>query len=261
MDLQDYRVAWVHGVSDYKPGYSAVWTKIFNQYLNLPDPATDFIEVYWRGVFTAMTLAPRQPMNEAELVQAVQKRAEVHQALATSLLARAGANQALLPPLLLNPEAVVGEFIQYLLDENIRAAVKEKMKEKLRLLVGQGLNISIIAHSWGTVVAYESLIDLQQELPALQVTNLFTLGSPLWLVRSLLNDPSGHKPGNIAKWVNIYASGDFIAYSLYPDFQDDEDDEVPDFSNGADTHNSYFLNGNVAVQRDIVAANIIAQST
>ncbi len=24
MDLQDYRVVWVHGVSDYKPGYSAI---------------------------------------------------------------------------------------------------------------------------------------------------------------------------------------------------------------------------------------------
>jgi len=86
-------------------------------------------------------------MNATELAQTAQKQAEVHQALATALLARAGADEALLPPWLLNPEAIVGEFIQYLLDENIRAAVKEKMKEKLRLLVGQGLNISIIAHS------------------------------------------------------------------------------------------------------------------
>ncbi len=258
LDLTNYRVVWVHGVGDYNPGYSKEWTKVFNEYLNFPDPVHDFIEVYWRAVFIAMTSAPRQAMSQAARALAAQKQAEVRKALATALLARAGANEALLPGWVLNPDAFVGEFLQYLVDRDIRTAVKEKMKEQLRPLAGQGYTISIIAHSWGTVVAYESLIDLQQELPAFQLTNLFTLGSPLWLVHSLLDDPSGRKPGNVANWVNIHAQGDVIASSLNPDFQDDEDDEVPDFSGGNDTHDSYLLPGNVAVQRDIVAANIIA---
>lgn len=251
----NYRIVWVHGLGNWNPGYSKEWTNTFNEYLKFPDG--DFIEVFWRAVFIALTSAPRQATNEAALALAAQKQAEVRKAVATALLARAGANEALLPGWVLNSDPIVGEFIQYLLESDIRTAVKAKMKEKLRLLAGLGFNISIIAHSWGTVVAYESLLDLQQELPAFQATRLFTLGSPLWLVQSLLNDSSGRKPGNVASWVNIHAQGDVIASSLN-NFQVDKDDEVPDFSGGVDAHESYLLPGNVAVQRAIVAANILA---
>jgi len=275
--IMDHRVVWVHGVGPTNPDYSVAWKNVFNEYFNFPD--NDFITVFWRAVFTAMINALREQTIAGAPPPTAQEEAAVYKALATVLLARAtaqrsdllgewsdltskaGTNEALLPDWVLNPDAFLGEFVKYLVYRDIRTAVKEKVKEKLRPLAGLGYDISIIAHSWGTVVAYESLIDLQQELPAFQLTNLFTLGSPLWLVQYLLDDPSGRKPANVANWLNIHAQGDLIGSWLNPAFQVDQDYAVPDFSGGVDAHDSYFLKGNVAVQRDIVAANIIAQST
>lgn len=262
--LTDYRVVWVHGVSDYHEGYSKDWTAAFNKYLNFP--IDDFIEVFWRAVFIEKMNALKQ--NPAAFALATQKQAEIRNELVTAVATAhkpdlvgewsdlQGTAEGLLPGWVLDPNAYIGEFLQYLVNDDIRTAVKEKVKEKLRPLAGFDGNISIIAHSWGTVVTYESLIDLQKELPNFKLTNLFTLGSPLWLVRYLLEDSSGHKPGDVANWVNIHAQGDLISNWLRPDFQVDQDYGVPDFG-GSDAHNSYLLDGNVAVQRDIVAANIL----
>ena len=251
----DYRVVWVHGVGGINPGYSANWTNVFNPYLNNL-PGSDFIEVYWRKVFLDKVNELKQ--NAVAVAATSQQQVDVQKELLTTLLTLAGANQALLLGWLMNPDAFVGEFVKYLVVKGIRDAVKEVMKATLRPLAGQGYDISIIAHSWGTVVAYDSLLDLQQELPAFQFINLFTLASPLWLVQSLLDNNSGDKPGNVANWVNIHAQGDLIALWPIKDFQIDKDKEVPDFSGGNDAHDSYFLKGNVAVQHDIVAATILS---
>jgi hypothetical protein len=160
-----------------------------------------------------------------------------------------------LPTWILDPKDYVGEFITYLVNRGVRTAVKERLKQQLRPLVGQGDTISIIAHSWGTVVAYESLIDLEGELPTFKLANLFTLGCPLWLVHYLLDDRSGRKPHNTSEWVNIHAQGDPIGAGLKPGFQVDQD--FADFNNSSNAHNSYFLAGNTAVQRDIVAKTVL----
>ncbi len=202
--------------------------------------------------------------------------AQVRKALTTVLLARITAQvqtpallgewsqftnkvatgQALLPPWVLNPDAYIGEFVKYLVSREVRNAVKGKAKEQLRLLANNGCNCSILAHSWGTVVAYESLLDLETEMPAFQLAHLFTLGSPLWLVHYLLDDSSGRKPRNVTNWVNIHAQGDMVGAGLTPGFQDDADYGVASFGNG-DPHGSYFVDGNMAVEHDIVALTIL----
>jgi len=95
-------------------------------------------------------------------------------------------------------------------------------------------------------------------LPALQLAHLFTLGSPLWLVHYLLENTTGRKPQNVTNWVNVHAQGDPIGAGLTPGFQVDADFLVPTFDN-ADPHGSYFEAGNVAVEHDIVAVDILGQ--
>ncbi|MGN6359272.1 MAG: hypothetical protein ACTHNK_02660, partial [Thermomicrobiales bacterium] len=221
----------------------------------------------------ALPLTPKQQLAEAE----------VRQELTTILQARASAlaqpppgsraaprgviewsdlrppppagARGWLPEWLVHPDTYLGDFTKYLVSRRIRTAVKEKAKEQLRPLAGDNYSVTVIAHSWGTVVAYDSLCDLEAELPALRVANLVTLGSPLWLVRHLLDDSSGRKPGEIADWINIHARGDLVGSWLKPAFQDDQDYEVPTMGN--DPHGSYFVEGNTAVQRDIVAHAIL----
>ncbi len=277
MNIRDYRVVWVHGIGHPQAGYSISWRNAFNTYLKFP--ITDYIEVLWstvfRDVMNVLHLGePSIPLTPQEQVVAD----DLHNALATTLLARGSAvaraagipllgewssitgagaaDLAVLPIWITDPQDYIGEFTQYLVSRRIRNAVKEKLKQQLRPLVGQGDAISIIAHSWGTVVAYESLIDLEVELPAFQLADLFTLGSPLWMVQQLLDDRSGRKPRNTGKWVNIHAQGDVIGSWLRPGFRVDQDYAVPDFSNGKDPHGSYFLPGNAAVQEKIVEVTI-----
>jgi metacaspase-1 len=274
----EYREIWVHGIGPTVAGYSAGWTATYNQYLKFP--AADYIEVLWADVYSSPPGIENLGTNNIALPRAIQEQLaedQVRRALTTVLLARVtvqqspallgewaqvtnkvATGQAGLPPWVVNPDAYVGEFVKYLVNRDVRNAVKEKMKEKIRPLVGSGYNCSVIAHSWGTVVAYESLLDLETEEPAFQLANLFTLGSPLWLVHYLLDDVSGRRPRNVANWVNIHAQGDMIGAGLTPGFRVDADYAVASFGSG-DPHGSYFVSGNVAVERDIVAATILGK--
>jgi hypothetical protein len=72
----------------------------------------------------------------------------------------------------------------------------------------------VIAHSLGTVVAYEAL----HAHPGLQVDLLVTLGSPLALPGAVFdrlhprpNSGIGRRPANVRRWVNISDYGDPIA--------------------------------------------------
>jgi hypothetical protein len=273
----DYRVVWIHGIGPQHIGYSIPWEDAFNQYLQFPHD--DYIEVLWSVVFDSLISNSSLGMNEINIPLTPHEQlaeADVRKALTTQLLARAepmqnsdlvgewsqlihnaAANEALLPDWVLNPDQYLGEFVKYLVSRPIRNAVKERAKQQLRLLASSSYDCSIIAHSWGTVVAYESLIDLEVELPAFRLDNFFTLGSPLWLVQSLLDDRSGRKPRNAGRWVNVHAQGDLIGSWLKPGFLVDQDFAVPNFG-GGDAHGSYFVVGNVQVQHDIVAADVLS---
>jgi hypothetical protein len=71
----------------------------------------------------------------------------------------------------------------------------------------------VVAHSLGSVVAYEAL----HEFSDLRVELLVTLGSPLGLpamMRKLDPEPIGgygQRPTGVARWVNIADAGDFVA--------------------------------------------------
>ncbi len=280
-----HRIVWVHGIGQHQAGYSAAWERAFNAYLDFQHE--EYLEVCWDTVFTgARALGEPSaaglgeiPLTPAEEAREAETRAElttILQARASALEASAPAARGLdgpggpvewserygdarargfLPDWLANPEAYLGDFTRYLVSGRVRGAVKERAKEQLRPLADAGHSVAIIAHSWGTVVAYDSLLDLEAELPGLRIANLVTLGSPLWLVRRLLEDRSGRKPGQTASWINVHARGDLVGAYLKPAFRVEWDYAVP--SLGDDAHGSYFVPGNEAVQRDIVARAIL----
>lgn len=91
---------------------------------------------------------------------------------------------------------------------------------------------AVIAHSLGSVVAYEALC----ANPDLEVDLLITLGSPL-AIRGMVFDrlepnPNGArpvpKPQNVKRWVNIADYGDIVAVppKLQNAFNVDEDHEI-----------------------------------
>ena len=282
------RVVWIHGIGEHHPGFSAEWERVFNPYFGFAHD--NYVEVLWDTVFNAAPAAEpgaralaERPADALMTPQERLAEEEVRDDLATVLLARSAAlaaadeagardlgggvvawselagepgERGLLPDWLVRPDAYLGDFAKYLVSRGVRAAVKERAKEQLRPLAGDGYRIAIIAHSWGTVVAYDSLLDLTAELPELRVADLITLGSPLWLVRRLLEERSGRKPGALANWVNVHARGDLVGSWLSRGFRVDHEYEVPNFG-GGDAHGSYFAPGNEAVQREIVARAVL----
>ncbi|WP_338694875.1 hypothetical protein V2W30_08195 [Streptomyces sp. Q6] len=123
----------------------------------------------------------------------------------------------------------------YLTDPAVHAAVQQRLADRItpdtRILV---------AHSLGTVVAYEALC----AHPEWPVRTLVTLGSPLGihgLVFERLRVPGGRPgdwPGSVERWTNIADEGDVVALTkdLRPLFGDRVESRL--VRNGARAHDA-----------------------
>jgi hypothetical protein len=111
--------------------------------------------------------------------------------------------------------------------QGVADRARELLKLRLRAAAEAERPILLIAHSMGSVIAYDSLWQLSHEDGAqLEIDTWLTLGSPLgqrYLRKRLLGHAeSGHKryPANVRHWVNLAAVGDLTAIdpSLANDF-------------------------------------------
>jgi hypothetical protein len=125
---------------------------------------------------------------------------------------------------------------QYVLDPEVRARVHERLERHLTADTKV-----VIAHSLGTVIAYQVLCTR----PDLQV-DLITLGSPLGdpnMVFPLLQPPpvdgQGVWPAGVARWTNVAAEGD-LATAACPRLAEAFGDRVEDHLvfNGRHAHNA-----------------------
>jgi pimeloyl-ACP methyl ester carboxylesterase len=100
---------------------------------------------------------------------------------------------------------LINQLGRYLADDELRSGVQDRLAR----LVTDETDI-IIAHSMGTVVAYETLCGH----PDWNVGTLITIGSPLggsFVFDKLRPEPAdgiGHWPGSVTSWVNIASVGD-----------------------------------------------------
>jgi hypothetical protein len=121
----------------------------------------------------------------------------------------------------LTERAMVGSLKQvrrYFTDETLRHHVRQRLLDAITAQTSV-----IVAHSLGSVVAYETLCAAQPN----QVTTLITLGSPLGLPNLIFDRliPApvagfGAWPGRVRQWTNIADRGDIVAnpQSLAPLF-------------------------------------------
>ncbi len=160
------------------------------------------------------------------------------------------------------------DFSVYLVHAPTRKAIIDKFTAVVRSQLAAGSEIDVISHSWGTVVAYEGLRELEDNGISLTgVRNFFTVGAALSIgavkagLRSQNKD--GRKPTGIRRWVNLNARGDLVGGPLQGrPYEVDEDRVNLDpfgcgsflgLVNPSCSHGSYFQSGNTAVNRDIFA--------
>jgi hypothetical protein len=109
---------------------------------------------------------------------------------------------------------------------NIAQHVRQQQKLPLRAAQAAGRPILLIAHSMGSVIAYEALWQMSRtDRDELQVDTLLTMGSPLGqhFIQQRIKgrDAIGavRFPANIRRWINLAAVGDLTA--LDPTLQND----------------------------------------
>lgn len=100
---------------------------------------------------------------------------------------------------------LINQLGRYFADENLRAVIRGRVES----LVGPDTRV-VIAHSMGTVVAYETL----HAHPEWDLDALITIGSPLggdWVFSHLHPAPVdglGSRPQAVRQWINIASVGD-----------------------------------------------------
>ena len=91
-------------------------------------------------------------------------------------------------------------------------AIRERLREPLRSAHASDKQIMLIAHSMGTIVAYDVLRAADRSLPALRIAHFVTLGSPLGLteIKEIVARPL-RVPGCVARWSNFADPRDYAA--------------------------------------------------
>jgi hypothetical protein len=111
-------------------------------------------------------------------------------------------------------------------DGGIGEQVRELLKAPLRRMLADGDRILVIAHSMGSVIAYDALWELTHiEKNPGQVDLFLTLGSPLGMrftqkrLRGARERGTLRYPHDLRHWINLAAQGDLTA--LDPTLRDD----------------------------------------
>jgi hypothetical protein len=282
-------LVYVHGICRHVAGFSNDWWNALHPYTTVfgeGDLDDTRREVVWsdlvneKGLSLRSTRGPAAPEVTAhekakrEIIATLQDRLDRQAIEALPRAAPGAAPRALsqargLPSIPgLN---CIDDFTVYLLNDQMRAAIIGRFTDVVRPLLQTGAAIDIISHSWGTVVSYEGLRQLEDEgLTTPAINNFFTVGAALSIapVKSRLrpNNQDGHKPAMVKHWVNVNARGDLVGGPLQdrPYAVDDDFPSVTPFGCSSIlglvtpqcAHGSYFVDGNVEVNRDIFAKEI-----
>ncbi|MEM8829573.1 MAG: caspase family protein [Cyanobacteria bacterium P01_G01_bin.19] len=270
----DRYLVYVHGISQHRNGYSNSWWNALKGFVgqtfgngNLGNTRQ---EVIWSDLVNARTMVDRtqqqQLRREIELIleERQTKSIAVHtggghdarRAIVQSSAERGGG-------------FAIDDFLIYMLNDDVRQQIIDRFTQVVGPLLTNGARVDIISHSWGTVVAYEGLRELEQlSLPG-TVSAFFTVGSALSIspVRARLREENkdGNRPNNVEKWLNLDAKGDLVGGMIGDKFDVTQEElnleptgcsSFLGFYSLGCAHSSYFSQSNIAVNRDIFAKHI-----
>ena len=291
---QQRGLVYVHGICPHKAGYSDPWWNALSPHLQANLRAmlgANRHEVLWSKHVSATDRAARvaKPAEQRELESMELRLRDVLRDRASQEVATAirMSNQSPLAndrgvdavgPV---PRAVFGipgldcvdDFTKYLVFEATRSAVLAEFQNVVRPMLANGQKVDVIAHSWGTVVAYEALRQLEDDGLRGRVGNFFTVGAALSIsfIADRLRPRDGRKPTLVDRWINLDATGDIVGGSLQAVGMSVDREHLDLTPTGCDpfgwplrlyapacAHSSYFKSANTTVNRDIFAAAINA---
>ena len=103
----------------------------------------------------------------------------------------------------------------YYKDAKLRRTLKGELVTPLLQAHKEKKKILLIAHSMGTIIAYDVLRELEKTNPEVSVAHWITIGSPLGLPHVVLKNSADHgdprTPANVKKWTNFADRFDPVA--------------------------------------------------
>jgi hypothetical protein len=270
-------VVYVHGISQHRPGYSDPWWNAMRPYLTRTLTKT---EVVWSDIVN-----PRSGQLRSALSRATPEQVDLRRQIEAELSRRIETDQRSTGRSRASRQVAeraeseargdglsLDDFLRYMLDASVRNQILQRFDSIVRPLLDNGVKVHIISHSWGTVVAYEGLRNLDSVSLGGRIANLFVVGSALSIgaVQSNLFDrvTDGRRPSNVDRITNLDAGGDPVGGTIAAQFEVDSEHlglqptgctTIP-FTNIALSiscaHSSYFAPGNTAVNQDIFATRI-----
>jgi hypothetical protein len=104
----------------------------------------------------------------------------------------------------------------YYAEPEKRAALRKRLADAL--LRNEGKRIMLVAHSMGSIVAYDVLRDFGRERPTMVVDHLVTLGSPLGMPPVLdhirQENAAVRTPSAVQRWTNLADRWDRVAIDV-----------------------------------------------
>lgn len=120
------------------------------------------------------------------------------------------------------------DLSRYYNEEDVRAELRGRLKNRLRRRDYRG--VMVIAHSMGSIIAYDALRELGREEPDLHVDHFVTIGSPLGIphVKLKMAEESDRlrTPSVVKRWTNMADRRDLV--SLDTHLTDDYDANMDD---------------------------------
>ena len=291
-EIAQRHIVYVHGICKHLAGFSDPWWNSMKDFVldTIPNgdrsPTGNRHEVLWSNLVNsedraltsvANDITQRKVARRAGLLQAAIRDRMLVQMQAlhdtgdmlqqVDPTARAEADK-LLDRGIFSSDSIlscVDDFARYMVIRSTRDAVIKRFTDVVRpLLQDPQAGIDIISHSWGTIVAYEGLLQLAEEgigAPE-QVHDFFTVGAALSIgaIRLYLQSRHGSnfkRPPTMRQWVNLNAVGDLVGGPLKPLGYPVDLDRVGlnnfgcGFFDLSCAHGSYFKAANVPVNRDI----------
>ena len=157
-------------------------------------------------------------------------------------------------------EVHIRDLRRYVRNQNgIAEHTREMLKVPLRAACESGRPILLVAHSMGSVIAYDSLWEMTHKArDHVRIDRLLTLGSPLgqnYLQKRIFGHGMTGKaryPDNIRRWTNLSAVGELTATDrvLRNDFGEMLDLELVESIEDADVFNYFRLDGQLNVHAE-----------
>ena len=99
----------------------------------------------------------------------------------------------------------------------VASKIRGLLKQTLRPMLEQQDDVLVIGHSFGSVIAYDTLWELTHQEGLTGKVDFLTLGSPMGMhyIRRRLLGMNGHEeksyPAMVRRWINLSAEGDVTA--------------------------------------------------